>query len=261
VEKNGKRLSRRELLRLSGVWIAGLLLPAASCRESREQEPYGGTMVFRERGSGASQRAVEVEIETPRGGIEGVLYPAEGSPAAILMVGGAGGGIHGPSGTYDPLARRMQGDGARALRLDYRVSNDLEECIFDVLAAVEALEAAGVERVVLLGWSFGGAVVISAGARSEAVVGVATVASQTYGTEEVEDLSPEKSLLLIHGTEDDVLPHRLSEYLYNRAGEPKELVLYTGSGHGIERHHEEMLEKLHEWTRDLLASPKRKGSH
>lgn len=59
----------------------------------------------------------------------------------------------------------------------------------------------------LVGWSFGGAVVITAGARSSNVVGVATVASQTYGTDSVSSLAP-KSLLLLHGTGDTCLSDR-----------------------------------------------------
>ena len=107
--------------------------------------------------------------------------------------------------------------------------------------------------MILVGWSFGGAVVISAGAASGVVVGVATVASQTYGAGAVGELSP-KSLLLIHGTADDVLPYGLSQYLYASAGEPKELVLYPDDNHGIERHRSEMLKKIHGWSRDLLLS-------
>lgn len=106
--------------------------------------------------------------------------------------------------------------------------------------------------MVLLGWSFGGAVVISAGAANDAVVGAATVASQTYGAKAVGELSPEKSLLLVHGTADRVLPYELSERLYAQAGEPKELVLYPDDGRGVERHRSEMLEELHEWSRDIL---------
>jgi len=106
--------------------------------------------------------------------------------------------------------------------------------------------------VVFVGWSFGGAVVICAGAASDAVVGVATVVSQTYGAKAVGDLSPEKSLLLIHGTADKALPYKLSECLYAQAGEPKELVLYPDDGNGVKRHRSEMLEKLHEWSRTLL---------
>jgi fermentation-respiration switch protein FrsA (DUF1100 family) len=95
-------------------------------------------------------------------------------------------------------------------------------------------------------------VVISGGAASERVVGIATIASQTYGAAAVGELSPEKSLLLIHGTADGVLPYRLSQDLYTRAGEPKELILYPGDGHGVEQHRQELLEKLHGWSRDLL---------
>jgi dienelactone hydrolase len=193
-----------------------------------------------------------VEVPTPKGPVRGVLYLVEDARGATIMVGGAGGGIHGPANSYEELAARLHQDGATALRLEYRRPNYLKECVYDVLAAVEALSQRGVERAVLVGWSFGGAVVISAGTASDAVVGVATVASQTYGTKDVGKLSPEKSLLLIHGTADTVLPYYLSQELYARADEPKELVLYSGDGHGIERHRSEMLDKLHEWSKGLL---------
>lgn len=192
------------------------------------------------------------EISTPRGPVRGVLYPVEGARTAMVMVGGAGGDTTGPAGIYDELATRLQTGGAEALRLEYHTPNQLDECVYDLLAGIKALGQRGVERVVLLGWSFGGAVVISAGAANDAVVGVATVASQTYGAKAVGELSPEKSLLLVHGTADRVLPYELSERLYAQAGEPKELVLYPDDGRGVERHRAEMLEELHEWSRDIL---------
>ena len=170
-----------------------------------------------------------------------------------MLVGGAGGGVGGPSGVYPELAERLRADGFSVLRLDYRKPNDLPACVHDVLLALEYLGQRGAERAVLVGWSFGGAVVISAGAASERVIGVATVASQTYGAGDVGRLSPEKSLLLIHGTADRALPADLSRYLYDRAGEPKEIVLYPGDNHGVSRHRREMLEKLYGWSRGLLA--------
>ncbi len=185
--------------------------------------------------------------------VRGVLHPDENARSALVMVGGAGGGIHGPAGIYEELATRLQTEGVAALRLEYRKPNYLEGCIYDVHAAIAALGQQGINRAALLGWSFGGAVVISAGAVSDAVIGVATVASQTYGAGAVGKLSP-KSLLLIHGAADQVLPYYLSENLYARAGEPKELVLYPEDGHGIERHRFEMLEKLYSWSKDLLLA-------
>jgi hypothetical protein len=64
------------------------------------------------------------------------------------------------------------------------------------------------------------------------------------------------SLLFIHGTADQVLPCYLSEDLYERADEPKELVLDPEDGHGIERHRSEMLEKLYSWGSNLLLVKK-----
>jgi len=44
-------------------------------------------------------------------------------------------------------------------------------------------------------------------------------------------ISP-RPVLLIHGAKDDLLPVRNSYQLYEAAGEPKELVIYPGVGHG-----------------------------
>jgi dienelactone hydrolase len=192
-----------------------------------------------------------LQIATPEGRVTGMVNPAPGSTGGIVMVGGAGGGLVGPAGIYPELAARLQADGITALRLEYRVPNDLDACVYDTLIGVAALGRLGVRRVVLLGWSFGGAVVIAAGAESAAVVGVATVASQTYGTGAVSRLAP-RNLLLLHGTGDAVLPDRCSRDLYARAGEPKELILYPGDNHGIVAHRAEMLVVLETWTRGQL---------
>lgn len=193
-----------------------------------------------------------IHIETSEGIVEGILAPAPSATTGVIMVGGAGGGMHGPAGVYPDLARDFQQDGVTALRLEYRHPNDLEACVYDTLAGVAALQQHGIQRVVLIGWSFGGAVVITAGAQSNAVVGVATVASQTYGTAAVSRLAP-RSLLLCHGTADTTLPDRCSRDLYARAGEPKELKLFASGNHGLTNHRAELLQTLETWTRNLLA--------
>jgi len=243
-------MSRRAFLVLGGVGFAGAVFSSVAGYGGEEEGSSGVTMTSESENSEDSRQTAE--ISTSRGTVRGVLYPVEGARGAVVMVGGAGGDTTGPASIYDELATRLQTEGAEALRLEYRTPNQLDECVYDLLAGIEALGQRGVERVVLVGWSFGGAVVISAGAESGDVVGVATVASQTSGAEAVGELSPEKSLLLIHGTADRVLLYELSERQYAQAGEPKELVLYPDDGHGVERHRSEMLEKLHEWSRDLL---------
>ena len=202
--------------------------------------------------AGMAAQATPLKIRTAEGTVRGILHPVESARGAIVMVGGAGGGVNGPAGIYEELATRLQREGIAALRLDYRHPNDLDDCVHDVLAAIDFLHHEGVDRVVLLGWSFGGAVVITAGARSDLVVGVATVASQTYGANAVTYLSP-KSLLLLHGTGDTTLLDSCSRQLYAEAGEPKKLVLYPGDNHGINHHAADMLDTLYRWSLDLLT--------
>ena len=101
------------------------------------------------------------------------------------------------------------------MRIDYREPDDLRESIYDALAGIEAVRQQGAERVALLGWSFGGAVVITAGVASDLVVGVATIACQNFGAEMVADLSP-KSLLIMHGTDDLEMPTLFARALRSR---------------------------------------------
>ena len=42
------------------------------------------------------------------------------------------------------------------------------------------------------------------------------------------------SILLIHGTDDDVLPPICSSYVYNKASNPKHIILFEGAKHGLE---------------------------
>jgi len=107
--------------------------------------------------------------------------------------------------------------------------------------------------VLLVGHSFGGAVVITAGAESNAVVGVAALSSQSYGTEAAGRLSP-RPLFLGHGTADEVLPDRCSRDIYQRAKEPKRLVLYPGCRHGLDQCREDVDRDLLGWIREVVAS-------
>ena len=207
--------------------------------------------VFYPETNGHPPPTAEVEIHTPEGVIKGLLHKAEGARGAMVMVGDAGGGLEGPAGLYEPLAEQLQKAGIMTLRIDYREPMDLRESIYDVLAAVEAVRQQGADRVALLGWSFGGAVVITAGVASDLVVGVATIACQNFGAEIASDLSP-KSLLIMHGTDDMQTPDQYSRDLYNRARQPKELVLYSGGDHDLAQHMELALDRLCAWSKGLL---------
>ena len=187
-------------------------------------------------------------LQTNVGDIVARYHSVPATGAAVIWVGGAGGGLDGPAGgLYPRLAYQLTGQGIASLRLHYRYPNDLENCVIDTLVGIHYLkESRNQNRLALVGHSFGGAVVISAGALSEPVVAVAALSSQTYGTSLVDQISP-RSLLLMHGTADEILPDECSRSLYQRAQEPKELRLYPGCRHGLDECRDQVDLDLRTW--------------
>ena len=199
--------------------------------------------------------AVDININSTRGEINGILHTCGGEPGAVIYVGGALGGFDGPAGgLYPKLARELTSPGGMTgLRLHYRQPGEFEECVLDVLGGVSFLRGVGAEPVVLVGHSFGAAVVIKAGELSDAVVGVAALSPQLYGTRTVERLAP-RSLLLVHGTADQILDAEASKDIHARAKEPKRLELYEGAGHGLSSCAEELFELVKGWLLETMAS-------
>lgn len=58
--------------------------------------------------------------------------------------------------------------------------------------------------------------------------------------------------LLVHGTEDDVIPLQDSLDIFERANEPKQLVKIEGADHVFSEHTPDMVKVVHEWVRKQL---------
>jgi uncharacterized protein len=195
-----------------------------------------------------------VLLHTSAGTITCRFHDAPTGDVAVLWVFGAGGGLGGPAGgLYLRLARQLVGDGVASLELDYRRPGDLGSCVLDVLTGVGYLSMRRRSRLVLVGHSFGGAVVISAGATSEQVIAVAALSSQAYGTDLADRVSP-RPLLLMHGTADEILPDACSRDIYRRAKEPKRIMLYPGCRHGLDQCRQELDRDLLAWIREVVAA-------
>ena len=216
-------------------------------------DPNSLALVDVRRASGAEHGVEHVDLVTDRGAIECRLHAAEDGDAAILWVFGAGGGFHGPAGgLYDRLAARLAPEKIASLQLAYRYPANLDECVLDTLVGIGYLVELGRRRVVLVGHSFGGAVVITAGAASDAVIAVAALSSQTAGTDAAARLAP-RPLLLAHGIADEVLPYRCSRDIYARACEPKRILLYPDCRHGLDGCRDALDADLTAWLRDVIA--------
>jgi len=178
-------------------------------------------------------------------------YSCKDTKKAVICVGGVGGGWDSPAGElYTRLSRSLLSNGISSLRIRYRYPTDLDECIIDVIAGVKFLEYNKIQSVGLVGHSLGGAVVIKAAAALPNIVRtVITLATQSYGAvEAVSQLGQEEcSILLIHGTHDDVLWPICSSHVYNKANEPKHIILLEGAGHGLEEAAGEIYQTTHRW--------------
>ena len=52
---------------------------------------------------------------------------------------------------------------------------------------------------------------------------------------------------MIHGKSDQVFPYSDAQRIYDWAEEPKELIIYDKTGHGLNEVKEELYQKLIEW--------------
>ncbi len=196
------------------------------------------------------------EVYTARGLLTALVHEPSAAatvPAAIVMCGGAMGGLLGPGhGLYHALGERWSARGVRSVRIGYRTPNDLDRCAHDLACGVEWARDAGAERVVVMGHSFGGAVAIrTAVVMPASVVGVVTFATQSAGCEVAGALDG-RPLLLFHGDRDELLPPESSRTVQLIAGSG-EVVVLPGDGHVLSKSDAVITERLDDWLPDVLG--------
>jgi pimeloyl-ACP methyl ester carboxylesterase len=192
-------------------------------------------------------------FKTTRGDVRSIFHESRNSDQSVIWVCGASGGFRGPAtGLYAELSEYFVNYGISSLRMDYRYPNEFPECMLDLLSGITYLNKVGFAPPILVGHSFGGAVVIAAGAASPHVEGVIALSSQTYGAHMAGLVTP-KPLLIVHGKSDTRLPYTCGEQIYGWAEEPKTLVLYDGAEHRLEECREELYELLAEWIPSTLS--------
>ena len=195
-------------------------------------------------------------LVTNRGPIQTIIHhdPTIPTHRGIVWVGGARGGFEGPAGSMYKLLGDGLSPGITSIRLDYRQPNVLVECVMDTLAALSFLSGTGHTDVILVGHSFGGAVVIKAAPYSEVVKGVIALSSQTFGAGDVSQVAP-SPILLVHGERDTVLSQESSLKIFEWAEEPKELRLIPENGHGLQESAQEIRQLVSEWLVQHLYLP------
>ena len=198
-----------------------------------------------------------LEVFTMRGLLTVLWHGDPDAEAAVVLGGGAMGGLLGPAdGFYHWLGAELApaGSGIGVLRVGWRRPNDLDLCTLDLLAAADLAARAGARRFVTGGHSFGGAIAVRAGiAMGEWTCGVVTFATQSAGCEEAGALAA--PLRAYHGDRDELLPLAASEVVCQLAGGDAEVVRCEGSGHLLTEAGDRLRNEVPGWVRERLAVP------
>jgi pimeloyl-ACP methyl ester carboxylesterase len=189
-----------------------------------------------------------VELFTMQGLLTVLWHGPADADRAVIMVGGAMGGLLGPAdGLYHDLGRSFAEQGIATFRVSYRSPNDFGRCVHDALAVTDIAARQGARRFVSVGHSFGGAVAVQLGmALGDNAGGVVTLATQSAGCEDAHGLAG-TPMLLVHGDRDEILPSFASEVVHGLAGGHGELVLVPGAGHLLSEAGAELRERLGTW--------------
>lgn len=205
----------------------------------------------------ASVEGEAVEVETEDGlRLRSWWYrTGPGAPAVLLLHGNAG-----HLGGRTPLAEGLVERGVSVLLLEYRGygGNEgdptIDGLVRDARAGLEELERrVGSSRTVLFGRSVGGAIGVQALA-GRPVAGVILESCFTSLAEIAGSVYPilpsfffgrlrghldtraavariEAPVMVVHGTQDGIVPPRMGRALHEAAGEPKEWYAVEGAGH------------------------------
>ena len=197
-----------------------------------------------------------LEVFTMRGLLTILWHGPPDAGAAVVVGGGAMGGVLGPAdGFYHWLGEELgpADDGIGVLRVGWRRPNDLDLCTLDLLAAADLAARAGAERFVTSGHSFGGAIAVrGAMAMGEWARGVVTFATQSAGCEEAGGLTA--PLLAYHGDRDEILPAVCSEVVGELCGGPADVRICEGAGHLLTEAGERLRAEVPGWIRERLAT-------
>lgn len=200
-------------------------------------------------------RLRHVEVFTLRGLLTVLWHGDPDAEAALVLGGGAMGGLLGPAdGLYQWLGEELApaGSSISVLRVGWRRPNDLDLCTLDLLAAADLAARAGAQRFVTGGHSFGGAIAVRAGiAMGEWARGVVTFATQSAGCEEAGALAA--PLRAYHGDRDELLPLAASQVVCQLHGGDAEVVVCEGAGHLLSEAGDRLRAEVPGWVRERLA--------
>jgi fermentation-respiration switch protein FrsA (DUF1100 family) len=224
-------------------------LAARWAREGIEAPPLLGASETR-----LGPNVSTLELMTARGTVVCLRHTPGGADhdAGVAFVpiflGGALGGLSGTAGLWNRLATTFGG-----VRLHYRFPSAMAESLLDVLMVVHHLTATrNLQRVALVGHSFGGGVAAGAGVLlgSDVTAGVVALAGQRSGTELLARLAG-TPVFVIHGMADTIIPWASARLVHAEAAEPKQVWYIPDGDHVLAGHVDDLELRIGDFLRTL----------
>lgn len=175
--------------------------------------------------------------------------------AGVVFVTGIDGGFVEPAdGIYSRLAQELAREGVSSVFVTYRYPGDqnLDAGVEDASAGVRFLLDRGFTRLALVGWSFGGAVIVNTAVGTPEVRSLVAFAPQSRFTEPVSRLQG-RSFLVFHSPEDENVPFEAAgEILEAAPADSKKRLYPVGANHSLDGAGNEIEPVALDWLRTEL---------
>ncbi len=196
----------------------------------------------------------EVTLQSNRGLCQAILTVAQGKPGVVLWIPGQGENLNGPAGgVYAELAPEFKAADISSLRMGYRDPSSLVESTLDVFMWLCFLKGVGAKKAVLVGNALGATAAIPATIVDPMVQALGVISSQEEGTEMIGQVAP-KPVLIMHGEQDPRVPVDMARIIFQRANEPKELIIYPEGEFTLYPCRQEVQERLGDWAAENLGA-------
>ena len=198
-----------------------------------------------------SSNKTQLTFCTSRGSFNACAEFERGMRSGVIMLGDDSSSSMNFERFYSNLADKLFARGIASLRLNYRHPGVCAQCAIDALYAIQYLDDEFIRNIVLVGWGFGGIVAIGAGAVAKNARGIVGISSMDVANSCIKCLS-DKSLLLMHGECDNIVPLDIARKVYSEASDFCKLIVYRGVGHDLSAAHDTLIYDLINWTSKTL---------
>ena len=171
----------------------------------------------------------------------------------IIAIGGNGGGLYGPAYLYDNIIKYNYID-CTFTRIDikypsfekYNSKHHFDHTIILLKKICRKIYSLNNKPIILIGWSKGGAIIIETAFQLQKDIefsAIISISPQLVGTDNLKFINDKTNKIFIHGDNDKVLSHELTEILYDSCDSHKQKYIIKDGNHFLAGN-EEYLYKL-----------------